>query len=63
MRESAINWAFRLLITVLFAFLILPLIIVVATAFDASGAVVFPPRRSRCGGSGCCSKAPTGCGR
>jgi ABC-type spermidine/putrescine transport system permease subunit II len=43
MRESAINWAFRLLITVLFAFLILPLIIVVATAFDASGAVVFPP--------------------
>ena len=35
--------AFRAVVVVLFAFLVAPLGIVVVTAFDASGAVVFPP--------------------
>ncbi|UWM56580.1 ABC transporter permease [Salinirubellus salinus] len=37
------SWAFRVVVATLFAMLVLPLGIVVATAFDTSSAVVFPP--------------------
>ena len=37
------GWLFRGAVAVAFGFLVLPLGIVVATAFDASSAVVFPP--------------------
>jgi ABC-type spermidine/putrescine transport system permease subunit II len=37
------TWLFRGVVAAAFGFLVLPLCIVVATAFDASSAVVFPP--------------------
>lgn len=37
------GWLFRGAVTALFGFLVLPLAIVVATSFDGTGAVVFPP--------------------
>jgi len=44
MAESiARRWLFRTVVAVLFGLLVLPLGIVVATAFDGTGAVVFPP--------------------
>jgi ABC-type spermidine/putrescine transport system permease subunit II len=43
MRETASRWLFRAVVALLAAFLAAPLAIVVVTAFDASGAVVFPP--------------------
>jgi len=45
MRNRALAWLYRGLVAVLVAFLLLPLVIVVVTAFGASGAVVFPPSR------------------
>lgn len=42
-RYRAGQWLFRALVATLFVFLILPLGIVVATAFDASSVVAFPP--------------------
>jgi ABC-type spermidine/putrescine transport system permease subunit II len=38
-------WVFRAVVATLFAFLVLPLGIVAATALNASGSVVFPPTR------------------
>ncbi|RLM53847.1 ABC transporter permease [Halobellus sp. Atlit-31R] len=43
MREPVRGWLFRGGVALLFGLLVLPLGIVVATAFDASRAVVFPP--------------------
>ena len=40
---TARGWLFRGIVAALFGLLVLPLAIVVATAFDASSAVVFPP--------------------
>ncbi|RXK50438.1 ABC transporter permease [Halorientalis pallida] len=45
MRERALRWLFRGAVGLSFAFLALPLVLVVATAFDASGSVVFPPEQ------------------
>jgi ABC-type spermidine/putrescine transport system permease subunit II len=45
MRERAGRWVFRTVVGLLAVFLALPLLIVVATAFNASGAVVFPPEQ------------------
>jgi ABC-type spermidine/putrescine transport system permease subunit II len=44
MRERLRRTAGRGLVAVLFSLLVLPLAVVVATAFDASGTVTFPPR-------------------
>jgi ABC-type spermidine/putrescine transport system permease subunit II len=44
MRDRLLRAAGRGLVAVLFCLLVLPLAVVVATAFDASGAVAFPPR-------------------
>lgn len=44
MRERLLNAAGRGVVAVLLCLLVLPLAVVVATAFDASGAVAFPPR-------------------
>ncbi|SDE87059.1 ABC transporter permease [Halorientalis regularis] len=45
MRKRIGTWLFRAVVGLLVVFLSLPLLIVVATAFDASGAVVFPPEQ------------------
>jgi ABC-type spermidine/putrescine transport system permease subunit II len=44
MRDAVLSAVGRALVAGLFCLLVLPLAVVVATAFDASGAVTFPPR-------------------
>lgn len=43
LRRTAGTWLFRLAYLVVFAFLLAPILVVVASSFDATGAVTFPP--------------------